>query len=135
MTGHSRSLSPWLKLSFAEWASGNRSSQVRWSKGDTGQSIYLEIQLQNPQQNSEYENQALDGTAYYAISAVSIIMFHRSVHAQRVRSHNLTSPGKSTLLRPSVTSSVRTVSLRILCPPRSHPSSRKSLPDGPCHTS
>ncbi|KAM5534565.1 hypothetical protein V8D89_011769 [Ganoderma adspersum] len=52
----------------AEWASGDRSSQVRWSNTNTGSSIYHEIQLQSPQHNSEIANQAQDGTVYYAIS-------------------------------------------------------------------
>ncbi|PIL35879.1 hypothetical protein GSI_01539 [Ganoderma sinense ZZ0214-1] len=54
----------------AEWASGDRSSQVRWSNSntDTGNSIYHEIQLQSPQENTEIANQAQDGTVYYAMS-------------------------------------------------------------------
>ncbi|PIL35943.1 hypothetical protein GSI_01603 [Ganoderma sinense ZZ0214-1] len=52
----------------AEWVSGDRSSQVRWSNANTGSSIYHEIQLQSPQQNSEIANQAQDGTVYYAMS-------------------------------------------------------------------
>ncbi|KAM5540207.1 hypothetical protein V8D89_006026 [Ganoderma adspersum] len=52
----------------AEWVSGDRSSVVRWSNTNTGKSVYHEIELQNPQQNTEIANQAQDGKAYYAIS-------------------------------------------------------------------
>ncbi|PIL35880.1 hypothetical protein GSI_01540 [Ganoderma sinense ZZ0214-1] len=52
----------------AEWASGNRSSLVKWNNVNTGKSIYHQIELQDPQQNSEYSHQAQDGKVYYAIS-------------------------------------------------------------------
>ncbi|KAI1795667.1 hypothetical protein LXA43DRAFT_731775 [Ganoderma leucocontextum] len=52
----------------AEWASGNRSSLVKWNNVNTGKSVYHQIQLQNPQQNSEISHQAQDGKVYYAIS-------------------------------------------------------------------
>ncbi|KAI1795668.1 hypothetical protein LXA43DRAFT_991596, partial [Ganoderma leucocontextum] len=52
----------------AEWASGDRSSLVRWSTPNTGKSVYHEIELQNPQQNTEIFNMAQDGKVYYAIS-------------------------------------------------------------------
>ncbi|KAM5534567.1 hypothetical protein V8D89_011771 [Ganoderma adspersum] len=53
----------------AEWASGDRSSQVRWSNTDTGSSIYHDIQLQSPKHDfSEFADQAQDGTVYYAMS-------------------------------------------------------------------
>ncbi|KAI1793781.1 hypothetical protein LXA43DRAFT_1122215 [Ganoderma leucocontextum] len=54
----------------AEWASGDRPSLVRWSNTNTGKSVYHEIELQNPQQNSEVANQAQDGTVCYAISTM-----------------------------------------------------------------
>nr|VWP00989.1 Uncharacterized protein [Ganoderma boninense] len=52
----------------AEWASGNRSSLVKWNNANTGKSVYHQIELQDPKQNSEYSHQAQDGKVYYAIS-------------------------------------------------------------------
>ncbi|PIL35889.1 hypothetical protein GSI_01549 [Ganoderma sinense ZZ0214-1] len=52
----------------AEWASGNRSGVVQWGNTNTGNSIYHKIQLQGHPQTVEIENQAQDGTVYYAMS-------------------------------------------------------------------
>ena len=46
---------------------------MQWNNVNTGKSIYHQIQLQSPQQNSEYSNQAQDGKVYYAISGVSTL--------------------------------------------------------------
>ena len=46
---------------------------MKWNNVNTGKSIYHQIELQNPQQNSEYSHQAQDGKVYYAISSVSAI--------------------------------------------------------------
>ena len=62
---------PLIDSFYVEWASGDRTSLVRWSNTNTGKSIYHEIELQNPKQNVEIANQAQDGKVYYAISTVS----------------------------------------------------------------
>ena len=54
-----------------EWLSGNRSSPVQWSNTNTGNTIFHEIELQQPQQDVEINNQAQDGKAYYAMPVVS----------------------------------------------------------------
>ncbi|KAM5545433.1 hypothetical protein V8D89_000471 [Ganoderma adspersum] len=58
----------------AEWESGDRSNPVvTWSNGSTANSMYHQIELQNPAAETEIANQAQDGTTYYAISTVSTI--------------------------------------------------------------
>ncbi|EPT04923.1 hypothetical protein FOMPIDRAFT_1057715 [Fomitopsis schrenkii] len=51
----------------AEWVSGNRSLNANWSTTSTSQIIYHQVQLQTPIELSEIDNQATDGTAYYAM--------------------------------------------------------------------
>ena len=74
-TLHRPGLGSSLTSYLLEWASGDRSSQVRWSNAntDTGNTIYHEIQLQSPQQNTEKSDQAQDGVVYYAMSTVSTL--------------------------------------------------------------
>ena len=62
---------------------------MKWNNVNTGKSIYHQIELQNPQQNSEYSHQAQDGKVYYAISSVSAISMSRNVPRPPVFSLNL----------------------------------------------
>ncbi|PIL35870.1 hypothetical protein GSI_01530 [Ganoderma sinense ZZ0214-1] len=69
LDGHSYPVQVYSDIS-AEWASGDRSSQVVWSTAntDTGKAIYHEVQLQSSQPNAEKSDQAQDGKLYYAMS-------------------------------------------------------------------
>ncbi|KZT72217.1 hypothetical protein DAEQUDRAFT_763324 [Daedalea quercina L-15889] len=52
----------------AEWLSGNASSSVQWNTTTTNQLIYHQVELQEPTQFTEVDDQAVDGTLYYAIA-------------------------------------------------------------------
>ncbi|KAI0744211.1 hypothetical protein C8Q80DRAFT_1220875 [Daedaleopsis nitida] len=55
----------------AEWLSGDRTSNVKWTTQSTGSSIIHEIELQTPQANKEINHQASDGKMYHAMASVS----------------------------------------------------------------
>ncbi|KAI0645913.1 DUF1793-domain-containing protein [Trametes meyenii] len=67
LDGQSHSVQVYSDIS-AEWLSGDRGSQVRWSQHTTGGSIYHEIDLQNPIRDAEINHQAQDGITYFAMA-------------------------------------------------------------------
>ncbi|KAI0665951.1 hypothetical protein C8Q78DRAFT_1062280 [Trametes maxima] len=67
LDGQAHSVQVYSDIS-AEWQSGDRSSQVRWSQHTTGGSIYHEIDLQNPVRDAEINHQAQDGITYFAMA-------------------------------------------------------------------
>ena len=78
-----------LTVPHPEWASGDRYSVVEWSNANASSSIYHKIRCQSSPTNVEIASQAQDGTTYYAMSTVSIIVSYgypqacfSSVHAQ-----------------------------------------------------
>ncbi|TBU41779.1 hypothetical protein BD309DRAFT_964560 [Dichomitus squalens] len=66
LDGNSHAVQLYSDIS-AEWLSGNRSSPVQWSNNNTGNTLFHEIELQQPQQDVEINHQAQDGKAYYAM--------------------------------------------------------------------
>ena len=65
-------MNPWL-----EWVSADKGNTVQWSTSQTSQVAYHSVELEQPQAFTEAYNQASDGTAFYAMSLVSVNMTPR----------------------------------------------------------
>ena len=59
---------------FSEWLSANTSQPATWSSKTTGNSLYMQVELDNPEPFVEDTERALDGKAYYAMASVHLIL-------------------------------------------------------------
>ena len=57
---------------IAEWLSGDRSQEIRWSPTSDKNLIYHTIGLQDPADFNEIDTQADWGTLYYAMKSVGV---------------------------------------------------------------
>lgn len=62
-------------VALAEWLNGLRNAEVNWtSSGLNNNMVYHQVELMHPAPFQEYNSQASDGTAYYAMSAVRAML-------------------------------------------------------------
>ena len=79
-------------MALAEWLNGFRNAEVNWTSSVQNNSmVYHQIQLVHPAPFQEYNSQASDGTAYYAMSMVCTVL--RDSRFQHTTADPLPEPG------------------------------------------